>query len=130
MTRLRFIFTLAFAFLSALVNVSTAASAQQKTDVTGKWAFAVVTDNGTGTPTVTFKQAGEKVTGTYDSKRLGVRALDGTVKGDTIRFVLKGGVAGMPDLFFEGVLVDANNMKGSLEMGGLGSATFTGTRQK
>ena len=38
MTRLRFIFTLAFAFLSALVNVSTAASAQQKTDVTGKWA--------------------------------------------------------------------------------------------
>jgi len=130
MTRLRFIFTLAFAFLSALVNVSTAASAQQKTDVTGKWAFAVVTDNGTGTPTVTFKQAGEKVTGTYESTRLGVRALDGTVKGDTIRFVLKGSVAGMPDLFFEGVLVDANNMKGSLEMGGLGSATFTGTRQK
>ena len=77
MTRLRFIFTLAFAFLSALVNVSTAASAQQKTDVTGKWAFA-----------------------------------------------------GMPGLFFEGVLVDANNMTGSLEMGGLGSATFTGTRQK
>ena len=89
----------------------------------------VVTENGTGTPTVVFKQAGEKVTGTYESARLGIRPLEGSVKGDTVRFVLKGSADGVPDLTFVGVLVDANNMEGSLDMAGTGVATFTGKRQ-
>ena len=124
MTRLRFLLTL----VVSLALGSTAAAAQQKSDVTGKWSFAVVTENGTGTPTVTFKQEGEKLSGTYESVRLGLRALEGTIKGDSIRFVLKGSADGMPDLTFAGILLDANNVKGTLEMGGMGSATFTGKR--
>ena len=126
MTRLRFLLALV-AFL--LVGRVPAPLAAQSTpvDVTGKWAFAVTTENGTGYPTVTLKQEGEKLTGTYESQRLGSRELQGTIKGDTVKFSMKGG-EGMPDFEFNGVLVDKDNMKGTLEMGGMGSASFTGKR--
>jgi len=35
----------------------------QATNVTGEWAFDVQTDQGGGTPIITFKQDGEKLTG-------------------------------------------------------------------
>lgn len=125
MTRARFIVTL----LVTLVLGTSAAPAQQKgVDVTGKWTFAVMTENGTGYPTIVLKQDGEKVTGTYDSSRMGTRPLEGTIKGDTIRLEMKGGAEGVPAFIFVGVMVDKDNMKGELEMGGMGSASFTGKR--
>ncbi|HEX4935373.1 MAG TPA: hypothetical protein VFV33_19465 [Gemmatimonadaceae bacterium] len=124
MTRLRFLLAITafLAFGSAALPAQTPA-----VDVTGKWAFAVTTENGTGYPTVTLKQEGEKITGTYESQRLGSRAIEGTIKGGTIKFAMKG-ADGMPDFEFSGVVVDKDNMKGTLEMGGMGSATFTGKR--
>src|SRR5882672_634787 len=56
-----------------------------KTDVTGKWAFAVETSAGSGTPTITLKQDGEKLSGHY-SGQLGEADLTGTVKGQEISF--------------------------------------------
>jgi len=44
--------------------ISTGALQAQKVDLTGKWLFNVQTDAGSGTPTVTLKQDGEKLTGT------------------------------------------------------------------
>jgi len=105
-------------------------AAAQPVDVTGRWAFAVTTENGTGYPTVTFKQTGEKVTGTYESSRMGVRPLEGTIKGDTLRFAFTSGPEGMPAFTFVAVLVDRDTLKGTLEMGGMGSATFTGRRER
>ncbi len=95
-------------------------------DLTGKWAFAVVTENGTGTPTVIFKQEGEKLTGTYESARMGVRNIEGTVKKDSLRFALKGGEV---ELTFVGVVVDKDHLRGALDMGGQGGAAFTAVRQ-
>jgi hypothetical protein len=47
--------------------------------ISGTWTFDVVTDAGTGTPTVTLKQDGEKLTGHYSSQTLGEADLtDGT----------------------------------------------------
>jgi len=57
------------------------ARAQAKVDVTGTWAFEVQTEAGTGTPQVTFKQDGEKLTGVYSSQLLGELELTGSVKG-------------------------------------------------
>ncbi len=104
--------------------------AVQPVDVTGRWAFAVTTENGTGYPTVTFKQAGEKVTGTYESSRMGVRPLEGTIKGDTLRFAFTNVPEGTPAFTFVAVLTDKDNLKGTLEMGGMGTATFTGRRER
>lgn len=95
-------------------------------DVTGKWRFAVVTENGTGTPAVVLKQEGEKLTGTYESARMGVRNIEGTVKKDSLRFALKGGEV---ELTFVGVVVDKDNLRGTVDFGGAGGATFTATRE-
>ena len=57
----------------------------QATNVTGEWAFNVQTDQGGGTPTITFKQDGEKLTGNY-AGQLGNADLTGTVKGNAIHF--------------------------------------------
>ena len=49
-------------------------------NVTGAWLFDVQTSAGSGTPTMTFKQDGEKLTGQY-SGQLGEAPLTGTRQG-------------------------------------------------
>jgi hypothetical protein len=113
-----------------LLSVGLAVAATIAHDLTGKWDFAVVTENGTGTPTVTFKQEGEKLTGTYSSRMLGERTLSGSVKGDSLRFTLSN--TSSPDavtMTFAGVILDKDRVKGNVDFGGMGGATFTGSRQ-
>ena len=115
--------TLAFASTIAFAAIVVA-------DLSGTWSFSVVTENGTGTPTVTLKQDGTKLTGTYSSTMMGERALEGSVKGDSLRFVLSnGGNADAPTLTFIGAAVDKNNLRGIVDFGGMGSATFTAARK-
>ena len=118
---------------TATVIIATAITAfavgaqQLLADVTGNWRFAVVTENGTGPPAVVLKQDGEKLTGTYESARMGVRNIEGTVKKDSIRFALKGGEV---ELSFIGVVVDKDNLSGVVDFAGQGGATFTAKREK
>jgi hypothetical protein len=95
------------------------------TDLTGKWTFSVVTENGTGTPAVTLRHKGDSLTGTYTSSRMGERPIVGSVRKDTVDFVLRGGEV---ELRFVGRIVDDNNLKGTVDMGGMGQATFTAKR--
>ena len=60
-------------------------AAQAKVDVTGKWAFSVETSAGAGSPTFTFKQDGEKLTGHYTGT-FGEAEVTGTIKGADITF--------------------------------------------
>ena len=71
---------------SSAVGASVQA-AESKADVTGTWAFQVETGAGTGTPTMTFKQDGEKLSGHY-SGQLGEAPLTGTIKGNAIEFTI------------------------------------------
>ena len=106
----------------------TAAAAAR--DLSGTWDFAVVTENGTGTPTVVLKQEGTKVTGTYESGRMGVRALKGSIAGDSITFALEGGDSPVT-LVFRGAIRSAGELTGVVEFAGMGGgATFTGTRRR
>jgi hypothetical protein len=116
--------------LLAVVTAAAAGASAWWHDLTGSWTFSVVTENGTGTPAVTMTQAGETLTGTYESRMLGPRAFAGTVKGDSINFTLE---ANGPDgvaLIFKGVIVSADSLRGVVDFGGMGGATFTGTRNK
>src|SRR2546422_7078 len=54
-------------------------------DVSGKWNFQVNLDAGSGSPTFTFKQDGETLTGTY-AGQLGSAKVSGAVNGDRIDF--------------------------------------------
>jgi len=98
-------------------------------DVSGKWIFQVETDAGSGSPTFVFKQAGEKLTGTYTGL-FGNAELTGTVKGDDIEFSFE---AGTPDqkakMVYKGKIESPDKMKGSVDLGGIGSGTWTGAKQ-
>ena len=114
--------------IAALVMTAAAAQAQ-KVDVTGDWAFNVETGMGSGTPAITFKQDGEKLTGTY-SGQLGNTAFTGTVKGTAIEFSFTTEAQGQSiDVVYKGT-VDGTTMKGAVAMaGGQLSGTFTGTKK-
>ncbi len=100
-----------------------------KVDVTGKWVFAVETGAGTGTPTMTFKQDGEKLTGHY-SGQLGEAELTGTVKGPDISFKFTVDVQGQTlNAVYTGTVDGKDSMKGKVDLVGLGEGTFTAKRQ-
>jgi hypothetical protein len=99
-----------------------------KVDVTGKWAFSVETSAGSGSPNMTFKQDGEKLTGHY-SGTFGESELTGTVKGTDIKFAFSVDVQGTKlDEAYTGT-VDKDSMKGKVEIVGIGEGTFTAKRQ-
>ena len=111
--------------------VAAGVQATQLQDLTGRWILSVVTENGTGTPSVEFKQEGEQLTGSYISNAMGTRSLEGTVRGDTMRFVLSASMGGEGvTLTYVARIVTADSLNGYVDFGGMGSATLTGRRQK
>lgn len=118
-------------FVAIILASSIVFAAQSaKVNVTGKWLFQVETGAGSGAPTVTLKQDGEKLTGHYSSMTLGEAELMGTVKGSAIQFSFTADVQGMKiDVAYSGTVENNDAMKGTVNLGGLGEGTFTGKRQ-
>jgi hypothetical protein len=99
-------------------------------DVTGKWLFSVETDAGTGTPTVTLKQDGEKLTGHYSSANLGEADLSGSVKGQDITFTFSANAQGTSlQVTYTGKIENKDSLKGTVDLGGMAQGTFTAKRQ-
>ena len=108
--------------------LSSARLGAQATNVTGEWAFTVQTDQGGGTPAITFKQDGEKLTGKYVGQ-LGNADLTGTVKGSAIHFTFTIDVQGQQaPVTYDGT-VEKNTMKGKMDIGGMVNGTFTATKK-
>ncbi|MBI4477874.1 MAG: hypothetical protein HY654_11915 [Acidobacteria bacterium] len=115
----------AVGILAAAVLLGTTVMA---VDLTGKWVFTVETSAGSGSPTFTFKQDGEKLAGHY-SGQLGEADLTGTVKGSDVTFSFTVAVEGNTiEVTYTGK-ADANAIKGTVNLGGVAEGTFTGKRQ-
>jgi hypothetical protein len=116
---------------AAAAPSSAAASAPQagSTNISGEWSVTVETSGGSGTPTFTFKQDGETLTGTYKGQ-FGESPLTGTVKGADIKFTIKINAQGQ-DLTIEyaGKIESKDSMKGTVKLGELGEGTWTGKRK-
>ena len=119
-------FTLA---VLALVLAAVTSGRAQTVDVTGDWAFSVETGMGSGSPAITFKQDGEKLSGTY-SGQLGDTTFTGSVKGTAVEFSFTTEAQGQSiDVVYKGT-VDGKTMKGAVAMaGGQLSGSFTGTKK-
>jgi hypothetical protein len=109
------------------VGVAASSASSAAVDLTGAWDVEVQTDQGSGNPAFTFKQEGEKLTGSYKGL-LGESALTGTVKGDKVEFSFK--VSGQ----LEGTVTytgttDGKTMKGKVSLAGMGEGTFTGKKK-
>jgi hypothetical protein len=106
-----------------------AAAPADKTDVSGAWAFQVETPAGSGTPTFTFKQEGEKLTGQYKGA-FGEAPLTGTVKGNKIDFTIKIKAQDQDaTINYTGTVDGDGTMKGTVSLGDIGSGTWTAKRQ-
>jgi len=117
--------------VTAIALAAAAAFAQaSKVDLTGKWLFNVQTDQRSGTPTVTLKQDGEKLTGHYSSQTFGEAELTGTVKGPDVKITVSADAQGTQvQLTYTGTIENKDSMKGSVDISGLAQGTFTAKRQ-
>jgi hypothetical protein len=119
----------AAAVAGVVASAATTLVAQRlATNLTGNWNFQVVTENGTGTPTVTMKHTGDSLSGTYESARMGALPFKGTVKDKSFTFAVS--TSGGATLTFNGTIVDNDTVKGDVDFGGQGGATFSGARKK
>jgi hypothetical protein len=94
-------------------------------NVEGKWYFTVVTPQGSGNPVVTFKQAGEKLTGHYAGS-IGEAPLTGTIKGNDLEFSFVTDPKKGPAIY-KGK-VDGNKVAGDVDFAGVAKGTFTGEK--
>ncbi len=116
---------------AALVAIAGTATAALVHDLTGRWMLAVVTDNGTGYPVLELKQEGDRISGSYTSNAMGSRTISGSVRGDTMSFVLSASGAGEGVvLTYTARIVTPDSLNGFVDFAGMGGATFTGRRQR
>jgi hypothetical protein len=97
-------------------------------DVSGTWSFQVETGAGSGTPTMTFKQDGGKLTGHY-SGQLGEAPLTGTVKGNAVEFSFDASIQGTDLHVVYSGTAEKDSMKGTVKLGDVGEGTFTAKKK-
>jgi hypothetical protein len=97
-------------------------------DISGTWDFAVETAMGPGHPLFTFKQEGEKLTGSYRGA-FGEAPLTGTLKDGIATFSIKVNAAGREATITYTGTVEGTAMKGKVVLGTFSEGTFTGKKQ-
>ena len=108
---------------------SVAAPMSSASNISGTWTFNVETQAGSGTPTFTFKQEGETLSGSYKGQ-FGEGPLTGTVKGSDIMFSVKINAQGQDiEVTYTGKIEGPGQMKGTVKLGEFGEGTWTGTKQ-
>jgi cytochrome c556 len=109
------------------------APAASASDMTGVWEFSVELDSGgTGSPTFTLKQEGEKITGTYKGA-LGEAPVTGTVKGTDVTLSYKITAQGQEIVgTYAGKLTGSDSMTGTVtfSLADLGKGKWTAKKKK
>ncbi|HVG19671.1 MAG TPA: hypothetical protein VNI02_11515 [Blastocatellia bacterium] len=110
-----------------------AQAAAPASGITGVWEFAVeLSSGGTGAPTFTLKQEGEKVTGTYKGP-LGEAPVSGTVKGNDVKLSYKVKVQGQDvEGTYTGKLTGDDSMAGTVTFSitDLGTGKWTAKKKQ
>ena len=96
-------------------------------DLSGTWSADVTLDAGSGTATFVFKQAGDKLTGTYTGVA-GTADVTGTVKGSDVEWSFQAAEVGQ--VSYKGKLDSSGKIAGTVQYGQLGSGKFTAQKQK
>lgn len=94
-------------------------------DVSGKWNAEVDVAGNHATPQFTFKQDGDKLTGTYKGM-LGEANITGTVDGKKITWTLKANYGGdLVTIVYTGTIESETLIKGTVDFAGQADGTFT-----
>ena len=97
-------------------------------DLTGVWDVQVDIAGNQGTPTITLKQEGNTLSGTYKGL-LGEAPLKGTVDGVKVRWEFTADYNGSKFTVVYAGTVENASMKGSIDFGGQAEGTFTAKRK-
>ena len=116
--------------LAPVEPVAVVLEQEKPQDVSGTWDLTVDFGQGTGNPSVTFKQDGEKLTGTYSSQVFGEQKVTGTLKGSAITFSFTGAIEGNSLVVTYTGTVEKDTMKGKVTLGDAAEGTFTGKKKK
>lgn len=101
----------------------------QKIDITGVWDTTIESPQGAMSVTTTFKQDGEKVTGTQVSQ-MGEVTLEGTLTGADLKYGITIDMGGETmSIAFAGK-VDGDSISGVFDFGGMGSGSWSAKKQK
>jgi hypothetical protein len=117
------------ALLLTVLGVPALPVVPEGTDVTGTWDLTVETREGTAHPSITLKQEGEKITGTYQG-RMGKSNLEGIVKGDDIRFAVTLKFQDVTYTVTYAGTIDGDTMKGTARFGDAGSGAWSAKRRR
>ena len=110
-----------------LVVLLAASFAAAQAGVSGKWKLNFQTDQGAVDADLILKQDGEKITGSLNSPQ-GEAPLEGTFKGDKLVLSMSVDAGGQAlTITFDGAL-EKDTLKGNVDFGGFGSATWAATR--
>jgi hypothetical protein len=122
---------IALTTVTAFALLAGAAHAQgAPPSLTGTWLFSVTTDAGTGTPTVALQQQGDTLTGSYSSQVFGEQQIRGTVKDREFSFAFTASIEGTSlTVTYTGTIISADSLQGQVNLGGMGSGSFTAKRQ-
>ena len=114
-----------------MLTGSLAAQSKPSPSIAGKWTMTLEMSMGTGTPTLEFRQNGEKITGSYTG-RYGTSPLEGSIKELAIQFTVTMEAESQQVLMvFSGeIAADGQTMKGKAVLGELGEATWTAKKEK
>jgi hypothetical protein len=131
-------YALAFALVCLVAMSAAPADAQEApkpdakpatVDVNGVWDMVVEAPQGPVDVVTTFKQEGEKITGTQASP-MGEIGIEGTVVGNEIKWILNLDMGGQQmSIAFAGT-VEGETMAGVFEMGGMGTAAWNAKKRK
>jgi hypothetical protein len=122
--------TLAIALVAvAVALVPVAAQEAKKVDITGTWEMTVESPQGQMVVTANYKQEGETLTGTHVSE-MGEAPLKGTVKGTDIEYTVSLDLGGQQLSIVHKAKLEGDTIKGSANIGDMGTITFTAKRKK
>ena len=131
---MRIISFVALILLAAVLSLPAPAAAgglpqDKPADVAGTWNIMLDIGGNTATPSVTLKQDGETLTGTYNSQVLGEQKVTGTIKGNAITFGFTASFDGNAVKVTYSGTVDKATMKGKVTFGDLGEGEFSAKKQ-
>jgi hypothetical protein len=115
--------------LVAAVPVFAQEAAKAKIDVTGVWDTTIESPQGPMQVLTTFKQEGEKVTGTQAGP-MGESPLEGTVVGNEIKYTIKIDMQGQQAIISFTAKIEGDTMAGTFEFAGMGSANWSAKKKQ
>lgn len=110
-----------------VVAAALVVSVTAQSNVAGDWNMTIDSDQGSLSATMTFKQDGEKVTGSMPTDQITFE-FEGTISDNKLELVAEIDAGGA---FLEVTLeatVDGNEITGTLDFGGYGGGDITATR--